>query len=168
MSLVTPDFGLLFWMLVIFGALFFVLAKFGFPVISSMVRKRADYIEDSLVKAQQARVQLEQMAQEHERMIEETKKEQSRILKDASDARDRMILQAKSQAQAEADKIIAHAKIEIEAERESIMRDIHSEISLISMQVAEKILRENLSKTPEQLALIDRLVKEVSQSNIKN
>ncbi len=168
MSLVTPDFGLLFWMLVIFGALFFVLAKFGFPVITSMVTKRADYIEDSLKKAEQARIQLEQMAQEHDRMIEETRKEQSRILKEASDARDRMILQAKAQAQAEADKILEHAKIEIAAERESVMRDINRDLSLISVQVAEKILRKTLDDTPEQLALIDRLVKEVSQSNIKN
>ena len=88
MSLITPDFGLLFWMVLIFGIVFFVLAKFGFPVITSMVQKRSDHIAESLRKAQEAQDKLEGLAAEQTKMIEQTRLEQKRILKEASQARD--------------------------------------------------------------------------------
>ena len=84
MSLVTPDFGLLFWMVIIFGVVFFLLAKFGFPVITSMVRKRSDHIEESLKKAQAAQTALENLTEEGRKIIEEARAEQGRILKDAT------------------------------------------------------------------------------------
>ena len=84
MSLVTPDFGLLFWMVIIFGVVFFVLAKFGFPVITGMVRKRSDHIEESLKKAQEAQEALENLTRESRRINEEARAEQGRILKEAT------------------------------------------------------------------------------------
>ncbi len=168
MSLVTPDFGLLFWMVLIFGAVFFVLAKFGFPVITSMVQKRSDHIEDSLRKAQEAQTRLEGLAAEQVKMIEQTRQEQRRILKEASDARDNIIASAKQQAQQEAAKIIEHAKTEIAAERETALRDICRQVSLLSVQVAEKIVRKNLETSPEQLSLLDRMVNEASRPKSGN
>lgn len=168
MSLVTPDFGLLFWMVLIFGAVFFVLAKFGFPVITSMVQKRSDHIEDSLRKAQEAQTRLEGLAAEQVKMIEQTRQEQRRILKEASDARDNIIASAKQQAQQEAAKIIEHAKTEIAAERETALRDICRQVSLLSVQVAEKIVRKDLETSPEQLSLLDRMVTEASKSERSN
>ncbi len=168
MSLVTPDFGLLFWMVLIFGAVFFVLAKFGFPVITSMVQKRSDHIEDSLRKAQEAQTRLEGLAAEQVKMIEQTRQEQRRILKEASDARDNIIASAKQQAQQEAAKIIEHAKTEIAAERETALRDICRQVSLLSVQVAEKIVRKNLETSPEQLSLLDRMVDEASRPKSGN
>ena len=99
MSLITPDFGLLFWMVLIFGIVFFVLAKFGFPVITSMVQKRSDHIAESLRKAQEAQDKLEGLAAEQTKMIEQTRLEQKRILKEASQARDNIIASARQQAQ---------------------------------------------------------------------
>ncbi len=168
MSLVTPDFGLLFWMVLIFGAVFFVLAKFGFPVITSMVQKRSDHIEDSLRKAQEAQSRLEGLAAEQVRMIEQTRQEQRRILKEASEARDSIIASARQQAQEEADKIIAHARTEIAAERETALREICRQVSLVSVQVAEKIVRKDLETSPEQLSLLDRMVTEASKSERSN
>lgn len=168
MSLVTPDFGLLFWMVLIFGAVFFVLAKFGFPIITSMVQKRSDHIEDSLRKAQEAQTRLEGLAAEQVKMIEQTRQEQRRILKEASDARDNIIASAKQQAQQEAAKIIEHAKTEIAAERETALRDICRQVSLLSVQVAEKIVRKNLETSPEQLSLLDRMVNEASRPKSGN
>ncbi len=168
MSLVTPDFGLLFWMVLIFGTVFFVLAKFGFPVITSMVQKRSDHIEDSLRKAQEAQSRLEGLAAEQVRMIEQTRQEQRRILKEASDARDSIIAGARQQAQEEADKIIAHARTEIAAERETALREICRQVSLLSVQVAEKIVRKDLETSPEQLSLLDRMVTEASKSERSN
>ena len=124
MSLVTPDFGLLFWMVIIFGVVFFLLAKFGFPVITSMVRKRSDHIEESLKKAQAAQTALENLTEEGRKIIEEARAEQGRILKDATRTRDQIISQARQKAQEEADKIVEHTKIQLAAERESAMRHL--------------------------------------------
>ena len=168
MSLVTPDFGLLFWMVIIFGVVFFLLAKFGFPVITSMVRKRSDHIEESLKKAQAAQTALENLTEEGRKIIEEARAEQGRILKDATRTRDQIISQARQKAQEEADKIVEHTKIQLAAERERAMRDICRQVSLISVKVAEKIVKKELDSSEQQLALIDRLVEECSNTELKN
>ncbi len=168
MSLITPDFGLLFWMVVIFGLVFFLLAKFGFPIITKAVQQRSDHIADSLKAAEKAQESLQNMAQEQAKMIEETRLEQSRILKEASESRDRIIAQAKEDAAAEAAKLLEHAKVEIAAERESAIRDIRRQVAAISVEVAEKIVRKDLEGTGAQQSLIDRMVDEASQAQIPN
>ena len=168
MSLITPDFGLLFWMVVIFGIVFFLLAKFGFPVITKAVQKRSDHIADSLKAADEAHAQLANMAQEQAKMIEETRLEQSRILKEASEAREKILAQAKEDASAEAAKLLEHAKVEIAAERESAIRDIRRQVAMISVEVAEKIVRKDLDAAGGQQDLLDRLVEEASQAQIPN
>ena len=168
MSLITPDFGLLFWMVVIFGLVFFILARFGFPIITKAVQKRSDHIADSLKAADEAQARLAGLAEEQVRMIEETRLEQSRILKEASEARESIIAQAKATASAEAAKLLEHAKVEIAAERESAIRDIRREVAMISVEVAEKIVRKDIDADGGQLALLDRLVDEASQAKIPN
>ena len=168
MSLITPDFGLLFWMVVIFGIVFFLLAKFGFPVITKAVQKRSDHIADSLKAADEAQARLAGMAEEHARMIEETRLEQSRILKEASESRERIIAQAKEDAAVEAAKLLDHAKVEIAAERESAIRDIRRQVAMISVEVAEKIVRKDLEGDAAQQGLIDRMVDEAAQAQIPN
>jgi ATP synthase, F0 subunit b len=147
---------------------FFLLAKFGFPVITNAVQKRSDHIAESLQAAQQAEERLAGMAEEHARMIEETRLEQSRILKEASEAREAIIAKAKEEASAEAAKLLEHAKVEIAAERESAIRDIRRQVAMISVEVAEKIVRKDLDAAADQLSLIDRMVDEASQAQIPN
>ncbi len=168
MSLITPDFGLLFWMVVIFGIVFFLLAKFGFPVITKAVQTRSDHIADSLKAADEAQARLAGLADEQAKMIEETRLEQSRILKEASETRERIIAQAQEEAAAEAAKLLEHAKVEIAAERESAIRDIRRQVAMISVEVAEKIVRKDLDEGDGQLALLDRLVDEAEQAQIPN
>ena len=168
MSLVTPDFGLLFWMVVIFGVVFFLLAKFGFPVITKAVQTRSDHIADSLKAADEAQKRLAGMAEEQARMIEETRLEQSRILKEASETREKILAQAKEEASAEAAKVLEHAKLEIAAERESAIRDIRRQVAMISVDVAEKIVRKDLDEGDGQLALLDRLVDEAEKTQFPN
>ena len=168
MSLITPDFGLLFWMVVIFGLVFFLLAKFGFPIISKAVQQRSDHIADSLKAADQAQASLANLAKEQAQLIEQTRLEQSRILKEASESREKIIAQAKEDAAAEAGKLLDHAKVEIAAERESAIRDIRRQVAMISVEVAEKIVRKDLGDGTDQLSLIDRMVDEASQAQIPN
>lgn len=168
MSLITPDFGLLIWMTLIFGIVFIILAKFGFPAITSMVDKRGVRIEESLRKAEEAEKRLSELVQEQASITEEFKLERSRMLQEATQTRDRIIAEAQLKASEEAAKIIAHAKLEIEAERVSAYRDLCNKVTVISMEVAEKILRKDLEKSEEQIALVDRLVKEASELKVKN
>lgn len=169
MSLITPDFGLLVWMTLIFGIVFFVLAKWGFPMITGSVEKRAARIGDSIKAAKEAEEKLRNLAEEQSRMIEETRQEQSRILKEASASRDSIVEQAKDQARVEASRILDQARIQIAAEKESALRDVRKEVALLSVSVAEKVLKKSLSDGAEQSALVDRLVDEVSSSkDLKN
>ena len=164
MSLITPDFGLLVWMVLIFGIVFFVLAKWGFPLITGMVDKRSDRIEQSIAKAREAEKSLSELAYRQEQLIEETRKEQARILKEATEAREQLLTAAKEQARDEASQLIQQARTQIAAEKESALRDIRSEVASLSVEVAEKVLREKLSSEEAQMALIDRVVGEVTAS----
>ena len=169
MSLITPDFGLLVWMTLIFGIVFFVLAKWGFPMITGSVEKRARRINDSIKEAKEAEERLRNLAEEQSRMIEETRQEQSRILKEATASRDSIVEQAKVQAREEAARILEQAHTQIAAEKESALRDVRKEVAMLSVSVAEKVLKKSLSDGAEQSALVDRLVDEVSSSkDLKN
>lgn len=169
MSLITPDFGLLVWMTLIFGIVFFVLANWGFPMITGSVEKRAQRINDSIKAAKEAEEKLRNLAEEQSRMIEETRQEQSRILKEAAASRDNIVEQAKVQAREEASRILDQARTQIAAEKESALRDVRKEVALLSVSVAEKVLKTSLSDGSEQSALVDRLVDEVSSSkDLKN
>ena len=166
MSLITPDFGLLFWMTLIFGIVFFLLAKFGFPMITGMVDERSKRINDSIAKAKEAEQRLASLAEEQSRMIEQTRLEQGRLLREVSESREQIIAQAKIQAEAEASKILADARVRINEERENAVRDIRRQVSLISVEVAQKIVRKELSSDGAQQELLDKLVDEASRTSV--
>lgn len=166
MNLVTPEFGLLFWMVVIFGIVFFLLAKFGFPVITDMVDKRSAKIAQSLKDADEIEARMASWKVEQAQMLEATRKEQSQMLREATETKARIVADAKAQAQAEADKILAEAKLQIAAEKESALRDVRKEVALLSVQVAEKVLRHELSDEGNQRAFIDELVDEASKAQM--
>ena len=169
MSLITPDFGLIVWMTLIFGIVFFVLAKWGFPMITGSVEKRAARINDSIKAAKEAEERLRNLAEEQSRMIEEARQEQSRILKEAAASRDSIVEQAKEQARDEAARILEQARTQIAAEKESALRDVRKEVALLSVGIAGKVLKKTLSDPGEQADLARRLVDEVSSSkDLKN
>ena len=163
MSLITPDFGLLFWMTLIFAIVFFVLAKFGFPLITGMVKKRSDRIEQSLKDAEEARKALKELAEEHKRMIEEARKEQARILNEAATAGDKIVHDATTQARTQTTAMIEKAREEIRIEQETARREISNEIAALSVEVAEKLIRGHLDSDERQRALIDKLIEEVRE-----
>ena len=166
MNLVTPDFGLLFWMVVIFGLVFFLLAKFGFPVITDMVDKRSAKIAQSLKDADEIQARMASWKVEQKQMLEEARREQAAILREAAETKSKIVADAKVQARAEAEKILSEAKVQIEAEKESALRDVRREVALLSVQVAEKVLRHELSDEGNQRAFIDELVDEASKAQM--
>ena len=162
MNLLLPDSGLLFWMTIIFLIVFFVLAKFGFPVITGMVEKRKARIDDALEAARKAEDAIAHLNQEQERILAETKAQQAQLKKSAAEERDRMISAAREQARQEAQKIMDEAKVRIAEERESALRDMRREVALLSMRIAEQVVRKDLESDASQKRLIDTLVDEMS------
>ena len=161
MNLITPDFGLLFWMTLIFAVVFFILAKFGFPIITGMAEKRADRINESLRKAEEAERKLAELSQTCEQMLAEAQQKQAAILREASATGDQIVAKAKEQAQEEATKVLENARIQIAAEKESAMRELRREVARISVSVAEKVVRRELSEGAAQADYLNTLVDEV-------
>ena len=161
MNLMLPDSGLLFWMTLIFLLVFFILAKFGFPVITSMVEKRTKRIDDALSAARKAEEAIAHLSQEQERIVAETKIEQAKIIQEAAAERDRMIASAQDQARLEAQKIIEEARTRINEEKDAALKEARKELALISISIAEKVVRKELSGDAAQNELVDRFVDEI-------
>lgn len=158
MDLMMPDSGLLFWMTIIFAILFFVLAKFGFPIITGMVEKRNKRISDSLEAARMAEEALAGLKQEQERLISEARAEQGRILREAAAERDSMIAKAQEEAREEARRIMEGARERIREEKEAALTEIRNEVADLSLSIAEKVLHKELSRDGEQKEYAERLV----------
>lgn len=163
-SFLTPDTGLLFWMLFAFLIVFIVLAKYGFPIIVNMVEERKKFIDESLKGAHEANEKLANIKIESEAILNEAREQQARILKEAMATRDSIVKEAKDKAQVEGNRLLEEAKIQIRVEKENAMRDIRAQVAELSVQVAEKVLRIELADANKQKDLLDRLLDEVSVS----
>ena len=163
MSLVTPDIGLLFWMVVIFGIVFFLLWKFGFPIITDMVEKRSAHIDESLKLAREAEIRMQDLAREQQQLIDQSKLEQTRILQEATRTRAEIIAKAEQESADKAEQLLRKARTEIEAEKESALRDIRKEVAELSVGIAEKVIRKELSSDKAQMDYVDRLVDEIEK-----
>lgn len=166
-SILTPDLGLLFWMLLAFLVVFFVLAKFGFPAIIGMVERRKSYIDESLRKAHEASVRLENIKQEGEAILQEARIKQANLLKEAAATRDSIVEKAQEKAREEGARLISEARAEIESEKQAAISDIRKQVASLSVEIAEKVLRSKLADDKAQMDLIDRMLDEVSSSDKK-
>ena len=164
MSLLLPDAGLLFWMTLVFLVVFFILWKWGFPSIIKMVNERKEYIDESLAKAEEANLRLANIQKQGEELLMEAREKQAQILREASETRDTIVGQAQEKARDESARILSEAKAEIENQKQAAIRDIRSQVAELSVQIAEKILRKQLSTSAEQSQLIDSLLDEVASS----
>lgn len=162
MSLITPDFGLFFWMAIVFFIVLAILWKWGFPTIVNMVNSRKEFIDDSLRKAHEANERLANIQKEGETMLQNAREKQAQILKDAADTRDAIVVKAQEKATNEGSRLLNEAKAEIEAEKQNAIRDIRIQVAEISVQVAEKIVREKLSSNESQMELINKLLNDIS------
>lgn len=160
MSLLTPDLGLLFWMLVAFGVVFFILAKYGWPVIVGMVEERSNFINNSVKSAQEANLRLAQMKEMSEEILAKAREEQMQMLKEAGRTRDAIVAEAKNQAQREADKVMENALLAIEKQKQEALREMQQQIAILSIDIAEKVLRKELADQQQQKQLVDKLIEE--------
>lgn len=168
MSLITPDFGLLFWMAIVFLVVLGILWKFGFPVIVNMVNNRKAYIDESLRKAHEANEKLANIKAESEVLLQEAREKQAQILKEAAATRDAIVQKAQDKAHEEGNRLLSEAKIEIENQKRAAISDIRKQVATLSVEIAEKILREKLSSDKRQMDLIDRMLDEISNAHKNN
>ena len=159
MNLVTPDSGLIFWMCLIFAIVFFILAKFGFPVITSMVEKRQEKIEGALKAAEKA--ELADMEKTKEQMLCEAKQQQAQILGEAAQQREALLEKARQDAEQQSERIIAQAREQIATERENALREVRSQVSQLSVSIAEKVLERELAEPEKQQDYIDKMLDEL-------
>ena len=164
-SILTPDPGLLVWMLAAFLVVFFVLAKFGFTDITNMVEKRKNFIDESLRKAHEASVRLENIKQESESILQEARDKQAAILKEAAATRDSIVETAQAKAREESARIISEAKAEIESQKQAAISEIRGEVARLSVEVSEKVLRQKLGTDEAQMDYIERMLDEVAASS---
>lgn len=161
-AVLTPDLGLLFWMLLAFLIVFFVLAKFGFPAIVGMVEERKQYIDESLQKAHEANEKLASITAESEKMLTEARERSAQMVKEAAATRDSIVASAQDKAREESARILNEAKQQIEAEKQAALQEIRGEVAELSISVAEKILRTQLSDDAAQMQYVNKLLDEVS------
>ncbi len=160
-SLATPAIGTIFWTTFIFGILLILLRVFAWKPIMGAVKAREESIKGSLKAADEARLDMERLKADNDAIMKEARKERDVLLKEAREARDKMLGEAKGQAKTEADRIVERARLGIEKEKQSAISEVRNLVADLSVDIAEKILKENLKNQPEQDKLINRLLDDV-------
>jgi F-type H+-transporting ATPase subunit b len=158
--LIEPSFGLIFWMTVSFLVVLFILKKFAWAPILGTLRERERTIEDSLNEARKAREEIASMNSRNEELMREAREERELLLKDAREIRDNEIATAKARAKTEADAILARAREDIRNEKNAAITEMKNQVAELSIMVAEQILKEKLSTTVAQQALVEKVMNE--------
>ncbi len=161
MELIQPGIGLIFWMTLSFLIVIFILKKFAWKPILNGLKEREKSIDEALNAAEKAREEMKNLKADNEKLLQEAKEERDNILKDARKMKDSIILEAKEKAQVEANRIVEGALVTIENEKSAAVHDLKNQIATLSIEIAEKILKEELKAKGKQKELIDKLVSEI-------
>jgi F-type H+-transporting ATPase subunit b len=162
MGLVTPDFGLLFWMLVSFSLLLYILKRYAWKPILNALKERDNSIENALNAAEEAKKEMMLLQSRNEDLLKEAIIEREKIVKEARELKESILRDAKSQAIVEANKVMDNAKAAIEQEKAGAILEIKKVIATYSIEIAEKILQERLSDDKQQKELVNSYIKNIS------
>jgi F-type H+-transporting ATPase subunit b len=160
MGLVTPNPGTIFWMLLIFGIVVYILQRFAWKPILNALTERENSIKEALSSAELARKQMDELKADQNLLKVNSLKEKEQILKDSGEIKDRIISEAKEKAGQEGMKLMAQIREQIEIEKLAAIHDIKQQVAELSVNIAEKILKEKLEKTPQQEKLINSQLEE--------
>lgn len=162
MDLLLPGLGLFVWTLIAFLAVFFILRKFAWGPILNALNQRETNIADSIAAAERMKKEMGAQQAENERLLAEAREERSRLLKEAKEAKEKMINDAKDAAKVEANKIMEEARLQIEQKKNAALTDVKNQIGKLSLEVAEKILRKELSAADAQNNYAKQLAEEIN------
>jgi len=161
MGLITPDFGLIFWMTLAFLLLLFILGKYAWKPVLKALKERETSIHEALHAADQAREEMKKLQFSNEELLKEAKNDRDAILNEARKIRDKIVEEAHSRAAEEASRIVENAMITIQSEKMAAMTDLKNQVGKLSLEVAEKILKRELSDPKKQEEYIRGLLNEV-------
>ncbi len=161
MDLIKPEIGLIFWTALTFAILLFVLRKFAWKPILGAVGDREDSIRKALAEAENARKEMQNLQADNERILKEARAEREAMLKDARDMKNKIVSDAKELAQVEADKMIQQAQATIESEKKAAVTDIKNQVANLSLEIAEKVIKEQLSNKDKQLQLVESMLGDI-------
>ena len=159
MSLVTPALGLMFWTCIIFTLLILLLRKFAWKPILTAVDDRNEQINSALKAADKARLEIENLNNDNERILLEAKSERDQLLKEARDIKDNIINEAKEKASNEAENILNAAKSQIENEKMKAITELKNSVAVLSIDIAEKVLKNELKEKSNQEDFINSILK---------
>lgn len=161
MGFVTPDYGTLFWMVIIFGIVVVILKKFAWKPILKALKDRETSIDNALSSADKAREEIKGLKADHEKVIAETRKEKEAILNEARDVKDKLLAEAKAQAEKEGQKMVDSARQQIEAEKKAAISEMKKQVVELSVLVAEKVIQKELKDKNVQEDVIEGLLKDL-------
>ncbi len=160
-SVIKPDPGLIFWTSVIFILVWFILGRLAFRPIQDALKRREEDIQSSLDEARRARQEMANLKAENEELLKRAQEERTAILKEAKEAKNAIIQEAKVKAKEEAQKIVANAKEQIENQRMAAITDLKNQLGVLSIEIAEKVLRRELESEQNQEKFVQSLVDEI-------
>lgn len=161
MELVTPNLGLIFWMTLSFLFLLLILGKYAWKPVMKMLKEREHRIEEALTQADKAREEMKQLKFSNEQLLKEAKEQRDDILREARKIKEAIVEEAREKANAEANRILENTRESIHFEKMAAITDLKNEIASLSVEIAEKILNEELSDKEKQAKLINRLLGDV-------
>lgn len=161
MELVTPGLGLLFWMTLAFGILFFILKKFAWKPILTMISEREKSIEDALNAAEKAKKEMRELNAINEKLLNDAKIERDNMLKEAREVKEQLIKEAKDKAKNESEKLLVAAREAIVNEKNAAITEVKNQVASLSIEIAEKILKGELSNDAKQKALNEQLLNDI-------
>ncbi|GAA4452348.1 F0F1 ATP synthase subunit B [Rurimicrobium arvi] len=162
MDLLQPDLGLFVWTLVAFLIVFLILKKYAWKPILNSLNEREKNIADSIASAERVKAEMATMQAENQKIMAEAREERTQMLKEAKELKDKIVNDAKEQAKTEAAKIMADARVQIDHLKMAAMTEVKNEVANLALQVAEKVIRKNLSSDADQSAFAKKLAEEVS------
>ncbi len=161
MDLLVPEIGLLVWNTIAFLVLVFLLGKFAWKPIMKGISDREKSIDEALNKAELARQEMARLSSQNEELMKQAREERDQILKEAKALKDGIVNEAKNQAQAEGAKLIEKARIEIENQKKAALAELKGQVSALSLDIAERVLRTQLDDKAKQQELVNNLLKDV-------
>lgn len=162
MELVKPSIGLIFWMIVSFSIILFLLKKFAWSPILTMVKEREDSIDAALKSAEQAKIEMKMLKSENERILAEARNERDILLKEARDIKEKIIGEAKTIATTEGERLLKAARENIENEKLAAITELKNQVAVLSIEIAEKILKAELASDDKQKSLVKNLLQDVN------
>ncbi len=161
MDLVTPAIGLIFWSVLTFLFLLFILRKFAWKPILDAVNEREEGIKNALLSAENAKKEMQNLKADNEKLLAEARLERDAMMKEAREIKDKMINDAKTEAQTAGQKMIEQAKASIESEKNAALAELKAQVSTLSLDIAEKLLKDELSNKEAQTKLVEKMLGDV-------